>query len=118
MSVASSRQSPTASTSTSGSDDVHGHNLEDDWEVDGDDGGIIGSDLCKEFPSKFDSYRHLLLEREELDFPSSLNDPLDLLIVGARSDGWLFPIPLGHLAIPSVTTLRNRIVLLEQQLQD
>lgn len=107
--LALSRQSSAVSPALSGFDDVYGVNLDDDWDVNGGDGGPIFSDCCKELQSWFDCYCQLLLERGELDVPSSFGGLPDRFIVVAHTDGPLFTTPSSDIATPSVKTLRNRV---------
>lgn len=115
-SVASSRSSPAALSTPSGSDDVYSGNLDEDWEVYGDDGSHLMSGRWKKIRSKFDRYCYLLLEQNELDGLSSLNSLLDWFIVGACSGDPLFATPSGDKATPVVTMLHNCIASLKQHL--
>lgn len=98
----------------SGLDDVYGCNLDEDWEGDGDDGSTVTSGRWKKLRSKFDRSLLSVLEREDLEISSSFDGLLERLIVGVRSGGPLFATSSGDISTPSVTTLRNRVGLLEQ----
>lgn len=78
---------------------------------------MIISGRRKELQSKFDRCRHLLLERDEPEVPTSFNGLLDCLFDGARSGVPLFATPLGDIATPGVNVLRSCIALLEKQSQ-
>lgn len=91
--------------------------MNDDCEVHVDDGDSSVSGRWKKFLSKFDRCRHLLIGEDELDVSTFLNRLLDCLIAIARRGAPLFATSFCDIATPSNNTLRNRIRLLEQQLQ-
>lgn len=97
-------------------DDVYGCNLDNDWEVDADDGSATGSSRWKELWSKFDSYHQLLIRRHELEVFCSLNAPLDWLVVGASTAAPQLATPSCDIDTPVATVMRSRIALLGQPL--
>lgn len=89
--------------------------MNEDWEVDTDENGTATSGLCKKFLFTSDLYRHLLIERDELEVPSSLNGLLEWLIAGDHTGAPLFATKWGDIDTLGITTFRTHIGLLKQQ---
>lgn len=107
-------QSPAASPALSGLDDVYGGNLGDEQEVDTDDGGSAVSGPWKNLRSKLNYYRHLRIDRHDLEVSCSLNGLLNWFIAGTSTAAPLFAIPLTDIANLGITMLRTSNTSLEQ----
>lgn len=86
-------------------------------DVDSDDGGAITSGQWKKLRSKFEPYRHLLIEGDKLEVHVFLNVLLHCLVASTRTGAQLFAAPSGDLTTLGATTLRNGIASLELQFQ-
>lgn len=76
-SIARSCQSPAATPAPSGLEDVYCGNLDDDWKVDGDNGGNGASGRWKDLRSKIERYRHLVAELGDPQAPDSFGGLFD-----------------------------------------
>lgn len=97
--------------------DVYGGNLNDYRKIDSDDGGTNTSSRRKKIRSNFNFYRHFYKEKDELKVSSSLNGPMDLLVVGACTGAPPFAKPSDAIATLVVSVLLTRIALHHLQLK-
>lgn len=95
-------------------DDNYSGYFVDVWKVEADDGGAVMSGRWKEPRSKFDFYRQLLKDWDELEVRSSFSGLLEWLIANSRMSVPLFTALFVYLATPGVLSLRSNITFLVQ----